>query len=350
MKKTAQNLRYFAAANTYKGFISYFKDVFDSKKYDRIYVLKGGPGTGKSTLMKRISSNVSARGGEVTEILCSSDPNSLDGIVASSQDKKIAILDGTAPHERDAVIPGAIDEIIDLGSFWDKRWLVTSRKEILSISEEKRNAYFTAYSYLSLSGKIDEFIYSLYTENFVISKAKNKAESILPSNLADSQGIAKDRLVSSFSKQGYYKIDTFSSICNANVKVGGEEYSGHLFMSVLVDLLRYKNVDFIRLPFALSPDRTEGVYLPTSGLLIKCDAGNDLNADEFIIQNQLIDERLRCAKFEKDTLLKESKRWFAIASDLHFRLEDIYSKSMQFDIMDDIIADKTAEILQILEL
>ena len=89
MKKTVQNLRYFAAANTYKGFISYFKDVFDSKKYDRIYVLKGGPGTGKSTLMKRILSNVSARGGEVTEILCSSDPNSLDGIVASSQDRII---------------------------------------------------------------------------------------------------------------------------------------------------------------------------------------------------------------------------------------------------------------------
>ena len=37
--------KYFGAANSYNGFISYFDKIFDSKEYDKIYVLKGGPGT-----------------------------------------------------------------------------------------------------------------------------------------------------------------------------------------------------------------------------------------------------------------------------------------------------------------
>ena len=44
---------YFAAANTYKGFESFFDEIFNTEKLERIYILKGGPGAGKSTLMQR---------------------------------------------------------------------------------------------------------------------------------------------------------------------------------------------------------------------------------------------------------------------------------------------------------
>ena len=50
----AENERYFAAANSGDGFFSLFSEVFDRKKLDKIYILRGGPGTGKSTLMKKI--------------------------------------------------------------------------------------------------------------------------------------------------------------------------------------------------------------------------------------------------------------------------------------------------------
>ena len=49
---------------------------------------------------------------------CSSDNNSLDGIVIPKL--KIAILDGTA-HVVDPVFPGVVDEIINLGQFWDEK-------------------------------------------------------------------------------------------------------------------------------------------------------------------------------------------------------------------------------------
>ena len=45
---------YFAAANGYTGFRSYFGEMFTSDRYDRIFVLKGGPGTGKSRLIRNV--------------------------------------------------------------------------------------------------------------------------------------------------------------------------------------------------------------------------------------------------------------------------------------------------------
>ena len=56
MKKddVATKRRYFAAANGFTGFRNYFPAVFDSAEYRRIFVLKGGPGTGKSSLMKKV--------------------------------------------------------------------------------------------------------------------------------------------------------------------------------------------------------------------------------------------------------------------------------------------------------
>ena len=60
--------KYFAAANSYGGFISYFDKLFDSKEYNRIYVLKGGPGTGKSSFMKKVSAHFHNAGCYVEEI------------------------------------------------------------------------------------------------------------------------------------------------------------------------------------------------------------------------------------------------------------------------------------------
>ena len=48
------NDSFFAAANGFSGFRSYFPDVFKSSDYTRIFILKGGPGTGKSSLLRKL--------------------------------------------------------------------------------------------------------------------------------------------------------------------------------------------------------------------------------------------------------------------------------------------------------
>ena len=52
----------FAAANGYLGFKSYFREVFKPSLLSRLYILKGGPGTGKSSYMKKIFSVFKEKG------------------------------------------------------------------------------------------------------------------------------------------------------------------------------------------------------------------------------------------------------------------------------------------------
>ena len=85
----------FPGANTCRGFWSFF-DHLIPEDARRIFVMKGGPGVGKSTFMRRIAEKIVDLGLDVEYHCCAADPNSLDGIVIPAFD--IGLLDGTAPQ------------------------------------------------------------------------------------------------------------------------------------------------------------------------------------------------------------------------------------------------------------
>ena len=73
-----QTIHYFAGANTVQGFYSRFEEI--PRDCQRVYYIKGGPGVGKSTLMKRVAQRAQEKGLEAEIFHCSSDPDSLDGV------------------------------------------------------------------------------------------------------------------------------------------------------------------------------------------------------------------------------------------------------------------------------
>ena len=89
-------LRFFLGANTPQGFVSRFDQLADCDDAWRCFVIKGGPGTGKSSLMKKVAEYLTQQDYPVELIHCSSDVNSLDGVIA--KDIKTSIADGTSPH------------------------------------------------------------------------------------------------------------------------------------------------------------------------------------------------------------------------------------------------------------
>ena len=70
----------FIAANSCKGFFSYFDELIWDSSLKRVYLIKGGPGCGKSTFMKKISKSASQQGLTVENMYCSGDVTSIDGI------------------------------------------------------------------------------------------------------------------------------------------------------------------------------------------------------------------------------------------------------------------------------
>jgi hypothetical protein len=131
---TTDNASFFLGANTPEGFFSLFSELYSPENGWRLYIIKGGPGTGKSTLMKKIAAAADKRGLFCERIYCSSDPGSLDGVIIPSL--KISIADGTPPHTLEPKYPGVSEKFVDLGLFRDDRKLEAFRDEIIETAKE----------------------------------------------------------------------------------------------------------------------------------------------------------------------------------------------------------------------
>ena len=70
---------FFLAANSGQGFTSLYDGFPGEGQF--LHIIKGGPGTGKSGFMRRIREAAQARGLDTVSILCSGDPDSLDGLL-----------------------------------------------------------------------------------------------------------------------------------------------------------------------------------------------------------------------------------------------------------------------------
>jgi hypothetical protein len=74
------------------------------------YFIKGRPGSGKSTMLKKLVAEAKRRGFDADVYHCGLDPHSLDMVILP--EKSLAIFDSTAPHE---YFPDrSSDEVIDM--------------------------------------------------------------------------------------------------------------------------------------------------------------------------------------------------------------------------------------------
>lgn len=169
MKGQIRNI--YPGGNTPRGFYSYYNYIMEQREAKKIFCLKGGPGTGKSTLMKNIGRYFSDKGENVDFFWCSSDPDSLDGILL--RNRFVSIIDGTAPHIVDPVNPGAVDKIINLGEYWNEEGIRKNKKEILDCSREIKKCYKVAYNYLKCAYCEYEFIGDILDELIPDSTVKD---------------------------------------------------------------------------------------------------------------------------------------------------------------------------------
>lgn len=127
--------KYFLGAMTQNGFSTEFGKIMADKEYFT-FILKGGAGTGKSSLMKKIAAEFEPTE-DVTRFYCSSDPASLDAIVLHTS--KVIICDGTAPHVMECSYPGVCQKIINLGEYWDEEKLKAFRSEIIEVTDKNKS-------------------------------------------------------------------------------------------------------------------------------------------------------------------------------------------------------------------
>lgn len=122
---------YFLGSSTPSGFVTPIGELLRDTD-NTVYILKGTAGSGKSTLMKKISEAFTHKPQEIYH--CSADPYSIDAVYLP--ESKALIIDGTAPHCIDPVYPKAVESIVDLGAYIETSKLRSARKEIVSLTDE----------------------------------------------------------------------------------------------------------------------------------------------------------------------------------------------------------------------
>ncbi|EIT87343.1 hypothetical protein A374_00689 [Fictibacillus macauensis ZFHKF-1] len=165
MTGTVRN--YFAGGNTAYGFYSYFEN--NLQDLQRLFILKGGPGTGKSTLMEQLGVRFEQQGYDVDYIHCASDNGSIDGVIFPQI--QVGIVDGTAPHVIEPTLPGIKEEYVNLGEAWDRASLLQHREEISRFVQENQRGYECAYAAFNEALHIHDQWEGIYIDNMDFTKA-----------------------------------------------------------------------------------------------------------------------------------------------------------------------------------
>lgn len=136
--------RYFLGNNTAYGFWSNYENELKDKT--KVILLKGGPGTGKSSILKRIAETAKQNGYDYELWYCSGDPQSLDGVFI--KELNTAVVDATSPHAIGADLPVIKDVIYDLATSLSKPKLDKYSNEIKELIKIKKQCYTRAYQHL----------------------------------------------------------------------------------------------------------------------------------------------------------------------------------------------------------
>lgn len=166
---------YYAGGNTAKGFYNLFDSAIEG--LNRVFILKGGPGTGKSSLMKAIGEHIVNQGLDIEYLHCASDNKSIDGIIIPKY--KVGIVDGTAPHVIEPKAPGIIEEYVNLGDAWDSQKLSMHKEVILKLNKLITATFLKAYETFATSLKAHDDIEAIYISNMDFDEANTLTNELI---------------------------------------------------------------------------------------------------------------------------------------------------------------------------
>ena len=338
--------RFFPGNNTPKGFYSYYDFIMPPGSATRIIILKGGPGVGKSTLIKRLGKEAEELGYSVEYHHCSADPDSLDAIAIP--DLGVAMLDGTHPHVIDPKYPGAVDEIVHLGEYWDDAGIRRHRTEIALLSARSSQAYQRAYRYLAAARLVYDEIEAIHSRaaNFgrLNQIAEELIERLLPSTkAAPTPGSIRRLFGSAITPRGAINhLDILVGAASRRVVVQGAPGTGR--STILEKVVRAASergfaVECFHCPF--DPERVEHLFIPELDLSMTTSAPPHIwkgNADMVIdTLSALAAERRRLDHREIEEAEDEYLHLFHMAITSlkqararHDELERIYTPYMDF--------------------
>jgi DNA replication protein DnaC len=345
--------RYFPGGNTPDGYLSFYDQVISWLEAKKIFIIKGGPGAGKSTFMKKIAGELINKGISMEFLHCSADSNSIDGLVIP--DYRVALLDGTAPHLIDPKFPGCVDDIINLGDYWDEESLAQNRTKIQETNEMYGRCYKRVYNYLKAAQIIHEDLSQIY-QNAVDFKVVNREIDRVVHLFKDiphqdKKSQQRHLFASAITPDGLVNFldNLFRNTNNRFLITGSPGIGKSKLLKILTEtfVLKGFNVDIFHCP--MNPAKIEHLIVEelSCGFITSTKPhiiSQIRETDQIISLNSFIDNsKVNYYKQHLDydnelfwNLIDKSVKALQEAKQLHDEMERMYSSKMSFKKIDAI--------------
>lgn len=333
----------FAGGNTSLGFYSFF-DFIIGDDAEQVFLLKGGPGTGKSVFMKEIAEAVLKAGYEGELFYCSSDRESLDG--AAFPQLGVALIDATAPHAQEPRLPGCRDELINLGNFWNRQGIRKHRKAVEKASLENQRWFQSAFRYLRAAYAVEENI-EMWNRSVISPDKGYEIGTELLDRIFRCQGNEKGSIrhlfASAITPQGKVSfienlVEGFEERYILEGPLGVEK---SVLLQRILNRAREMGIKAEAFHYPLNPEKIEHILLPELQVAIisasdhdflKSLEGHRINlAQDFSEEDWLSDDYAL-----REQLIQRAIHMLGGAKEVHDELESYYASQMDFAALDEL--------------
>lgn len=330
---------YFLGGSTPNGYVTDFWRE-NAKMYG--YFLIGGPGTGKSTLMKIIAAAFQDE--HVSVYHCASDPNSLDAVVL--EERCIYIADATAPHEHGVTLPYISGQTVDLAALLDASLIADYSTEAEKFQSENQKAHQHAKQCMKTLSALTEIIRNIGKEALISDKiemyADRLAKRLFSRELTEHSVYNQSfRQLSAFTPQG--RITYIPNHARILCLQDDWRYASEILMQKLANYAAKRAISMeISKDLLQSDYPIQHLYFPALQLILisgkQIDASESENTATIRLSRFYDVEQIRkhrnlakfCIKTVKDSesqvtqYLNEALEW-------HNQLESVYRRGQQIN-------------------
>lgn len=332
------NVDFFLGANSGAGFYSLY-DEFCRDKNDYLYLIKAGPGGGKSGFMRKVAAAAAERGYDTESVLCSGDPASLDAVYIPRLG--IGFMDATAPHAAEPPAFAYNSSYVNLGEFCER--IYDTRVE--EYTRRYRQMYKAAYAYLAAAASLEAADIPELISREMLEKARLRAKSAAnrelgKRNLSGRTGMVRHRFIRCISCRGELVLNgSIEKLCKRIYCIDDRCGLEQVYLKQVLEQAALLGFDVLVCPSPLCPDRLDAVLIAEcSAAFVRASAADASAAcrrvrlDDIAVRGaskQTRHEHKLMKKHERE-LLTAAQQWLARAKQYHDELERVYNPHVDF--------------------
>ena len=347
----------FLGSNSGEGFCSLY-DQLPGARFDDLMILKGGPGCGKSSFMRRVAKALTGASYDCVYIHCSGDPDSLDAVIFPQL--RAGIVDGTSPHVLEPEYTVAHDRYVDLTRFYDVEAVKARRADLVALSDAYRGAYREAYRCLRAAEAVATGRRDTVAAVFDGEKLERRVLSILRRELRsgpDGAGGEVRAFLGGVTHQGTIcRFDTVEALCPRVFELSDSFGLAADALEALRKTALRAGCRVLACPDPLAPQRLRHLLLPELGAAFVTSGGETvypgkptrrLRVDAAAMQSlsRVQRARLRFTGRVERSLRADAVEALVRAKQLHDALEAAYNPFVDFDGVYRLADEEAARLL-----